>query len=534
MFAFSLANLLLYEAHSDLRLFAGVEDFFVREGATFVQAGAGILLVMAVLTGLVFVLREATRRRLPPPAASGVDVLLLATLVLPAGSVTRDVLQGFRVPVGTSMLIGLAILAVPVGLFLLSRARGARGRLLPALCGLVVVLAPFGGIMVVQTAEVAMHAARLPGEGSRDPGLHAPEAGVPPRRVVWLILDELDEAILTQDRPADVALPAFDAFRGISFVALNATSPSDHTFASIPSLLTGSRLTDSMPERAREFRVQKVGEDTRIPLSSLDTVFSDVAARREQAAIVGWALPYCRMFTDAAVASCHWVEGAFSEPPPQGVLRHALASLAYLWEPVPGPVMRAVHPDYVRYSEAMFIRHEAAHYEELRGRALDVVADERYALVFIHMNVPHPAAGRGFYDRSTSTFSTSLWTGYVDNLVLADQFLASVRDRMQAEGVWDRTAVIISGDHGYRAATWGWRLGYDASGHSILLDGPHDGRHVPFLVKTPRESRSTVYERPMDTIVSRALVAALLAGDVQTAEDVTTFVEASAPSPVAT
>ena len=62
------------------------------------------------------------------------------------------------------------------------------------------------------------------------------------------------------------------------------------------------------------------------------------------------------------------------------------------------------------------------------------------------MAVPHPG---GIYNRSTRTFST-LNATYIDNLALADSYLAHVRSLLKAQGKWDSSAVVIMGDHSWR------------------------------------------------------------------------------------
>src|SRR5262245_40382137 len=56
----------------------------------------------------------------------------------------------------------------------------------------------------------------------------------PPVRVVWVIFDELSQAITFDNRPAGLALPNLDHLKAESFYATCAGSPSDLTEISMP------------------------------------------------------------------------------------------------------------------------------------------------------------------------------------------------------------------------------------------------------------------------------------------------------------
>ena len=88
---------------------------------------------------------------------------------------------------------------------------------------------------------------------------------------------------------------------------------------------------------------------------------------------------------------------------------------------------------------------------------------------------------------------------------------------MQAAGVWDRTALLVSSDH------W-WRR-----------PGAHDPR-VPFLARVPGPGAGggQTYDRPFNTVLSADLALELLEGRLAAPDDVARWIDtrrASSPHP---
>ena len=51
-------------------------------------------------------------------------------------------------------------------------------------------------------------------------------------------------------------------------------------------------------------------------------------------------------------------------------------------------------------------------------------------------------------------FSTK-HTSYVDNLALADRYLAHIRQLLEQNNQWDSSTIIVMGDHSWRTSTYG-------------------------------------------------------------------------------
>ena len=80
---------------------------------------------------------------------------------------------------------------------------------------------------------------------------------------------------------------------------------------------------------------------------------------------------------------------------------------------------------------------------------------------------------------------------------------------MEQAGVWDRTAVLVSADHGWRVSLWRgnpeWTSDDEAASHQ-------DTSVVAFPLKLPGQNSGVTYAERFDTIVTRDLLVEILRG----------------------
>ena len=89
---------------------------------------------------------------------------------------------------------------------------------------------------------------RFPPSTYVEGALARPVAAVPGAvRVVWVIFDELSQAIAFQNRPKGLELPNFDRLRKQSFYATAGEAPGRSTMVSMPALITGLPVLASQP-----------------------------------------------------------------------------------------------------------------------------------------------------------------------------------------------------------------------------------------------------------------------------------------------
>ena len=107
---------------------------------------------------------------------------------------------------------------------------------------------------------------------------------------------------------------------------------------------------------------------------------------------------------------------------------------------------------------------------------------------------------------------------YVDSLALVDRVLGSFMQTLDQSGLADRTALLVSGDHGWRRGVW--RKLPRWTKEDELTQGQDMPPYVPFLLRMPGQHTPLPYPVPFDATLSRKLVHAILAREFRSAEQV--------------
>ncbi len=162
-----------------------------------------------------------------------------------------------------------------------------------------------------------------------------------------------------------------------------------------------------------------------------------------------------------------------------------------------------------------------ADYVEIRDEADRLLADPAIDFVFLHLPLPHP---EGIYDRKRMIFATA-GASYLDNLSLADQYLAHVRLLLEKQHQWDSSVVIVMGDHSWRTELiWkrspGWTLEDEQASHG----GKFDDRPA-FIVKMPMQQNALQMDIPFAAVHTRELLDAVIRSKVETAAELRSWAE---------
>lgn len=320
---------------------------------------------------------------------------------------------------------------------------------------------------------------------------HAPQApATSPRfaeeeatklRVIWLVFDELDERVTFGARPSFLKLPAFDALRARSIRAVNAFPPAGLTFLSVPSMLSGRFLEGAAVREGRGLAVRYQGENTSRPFPDESTLLNELSAGGKRSAVFGWFFPYERMFPDSAVLFSR----SFAFPQTHGFSEQTLgaATLAQL-------KFSFVPPLLWHKNKLLF--------ESLHEAVLSAIRLPATDFVFAHYSVPHAP---GIFDRPTWSRAQAFLQPteeYFGNLPFADGALADILRAIEMSGVGDRTALIVTSDHWWRASATYYR--------SI------DNR-VPLLVSMPDRGSGDFGPR-INLVHCAALVRSIFDGSV--------------------
>jgi hypothetical protein len=331
--------------------------------------------------------------------------------------------------------------------------------------GSATALIPLIGLTFGQSAWIMRNPPPAnPGNGRH---INAATDYVAKKRVVWMVVDELDERVAFSERRGDFKLPELDRFRKeASFVALQAKSPSNETALSIPSMFNG--------QPAKEFH--KLHR----------TIFHELREKNLRTALVGWYIPYCPQI-GAVLEVCEWWPYA---------RQHNSYGEGFL-NIVRGNAISLVESHQLSpFGQTLTNRKHAQQVAELMHVA--TAAASRADLDFVFLHLPHPHSPFIFDPKSgtpTAVPHPPDAPGYYRNLQWADSAFSTIRCEMEKAGLWDRSIVLVTGDHGFRDAA---KLGYE------MRD-----RHVPFMLKTNTALQADP-KAPFETLHTAALLKDLL------------------------
>lgn len=372
-------------------------------------------------------------------------------------------------------------------------------------------------LILVQAARGTL--VKYPHRAYSDGALAASYGSSPARiRVIWIIFDELSQTIAFGNRPPGLELPNLDRLKRDSFYGSSAVAPADSTEISMPSLILGQQVIEARPEGPGVLRVRTTSGNQTLAWSSMPNLFDRARELGFNTALVGWFHPYGRLLNHS-LTQCYWTAGwlnaGVEEPTnPQPLvsaigdrLRLQLAAL-----PLAGH-LPAISP------LVNLRRQKIEQFSWLRDHAVQIVSDPAIGLALIHVPIPHPPA---IYTRTGGRFTAEGRIGYLDSVALVDQTLGQLRRALEQAGLWDRTAVLLSADHGWRTYHWRgnpeWNVEEEAASHE-------DTAGVPFLLKLPGQTSGMVFDQRFNTIVTRQLITGILSGQLTDAATIPGFIE---------
>jgi hypothetical protein len=517
IFCLSLANLLLLHISFGLNSphFIGFRKTPLDPATQLRGLAAGLIAVGCVAAVFWVALRllraNGTRGA---QLAGNAGVLFVLAIAANTWRVSKDL----TLPGNTASLLSpgaMALLAIGglAGVFAFYRWRNLITR---AAFAAVMCLSP---LLAITTATALFKALRPAPASAMADGPVAP--AIPPtnragrQRVVWMIFDELDQRLLFGARPAGISLPEFDALRRQAFHGEAAERPAFMTREAIPSLVFGRTVDEVRNGRAPELLFRFDGAANFQQWTEAPSVFSEARALGWSTAIIGWYMPYCRMFNEQ-VSACAW-EPALSQisqeiPNEVPLARHAGLLLAKSVYYVPFAVrLRIGNPSAAQTQDIAKERANALHeFRSIREKALSWVVDEKFDFVFVHWPVPHSP---GIFTCKTGVVSAEGAGNYMDNLCLADRVLGEVRTALEQARLWDQTTLLVSADHSLRDPKT--ELGYK---------GP-SSPHVPFLMKVAGDNAAVRYERPFNTVASKGILLDVMKGKLRKNADIGAYLD---------
>lgn len=502
LIAFSLANLCFIRTWSEILEYSPADTFYMAAPPSRAQYAAALADVL--LLGLLLFAAASLAHRRGGWVSKVARWAFFGMLLIPLNGI-RELLSrqfpwlranAFRIVSPTAVGFILAAGAALLLVVLILRQRS----LVVNLSRVVLLISPLAllttcraGLGIVRAQDAAFASSPLA------PPL--PDRARQPR-VMLINFDEWDYRLSFEDRLPGLNLPDVDRLRETALFATRVHTASTSTGISIPSMLTGRLTIGSRARGTSELLVRLAGESGWARLDRLPNIFSHARALGLNTAVVGWYLPYCRIFSES-LTSCSWwemprqwnstgssfVANAMNEP--RSWFETSLFSV---------------------FGQSLVETRSSATYSQELEKTLQVAADPHMGLVFVHFGLPHPPYA---YNRQTQRFDlrNSAVNGYWDNLALVDRTVADIRRVMEAAGVWDETTLLITSDHAFRT--------------SRALDGKRDKR-VPFLLKLAGQQQGLELAVPFNNLLVHDLIGEILEQRVSTADQAAAWISAAA------
>ncbi|HEX8985609.1 MAG TPA: hypothetical protein VF767_09265 [Bryobacteraceae bacterium] len=466
-----------------------------------------VLLLAALLLGGLWL----TRRIADPRVTAAARCVLLALMIVPVRNmslqlaVVSEPLAAFHSLFGRTGLLLLAAAGLMAALVWIRRTT----RIIAAF---LLVMSP---LFVFNIANSAWMAYSARGQGFANLSAeHAPAARNPASRVLVILFDELDYRRSFVARPALLHLPELDRLRAESVFANNAYPAQWETLLSIPSMLTGRKVSRAATSGGDNLIL--MSGDSRVPFNTVSTVFSEARADGFRTALAGWWHPYCRVL-GKELDSCLAEPGAGVMAMPQWERPQSLlANMRFdarrqLW------VTPFIHR-YLRTSDVILPGHRDA-YLSIHGRSLSLVADPSFGFVFLHYPIPHLP---GIFDPQKDGFDINVEHPYSGNLALVDRTLRELRAAMERAGTWDSTTVVVTADHPFRVNFLLGALVEDTVGSPL----------VPFIIKLAHEKRGVEYMPRINNRVLHDLALDLLRRHIATEPELLRWLDARSGGPL--
>lgn len=292
----------------------------------------------------------------------------------------------------------------------------------------------------------------------------------------------------------------------------------------MPSLILGEKVTQAIPQGPGELQVRTAAGGGPASWGSMRNVFDAARERGFNTALAGWFHPYGRLL-NRSLTKCYWTAGwlraGIEERSGPQTLTDAMwdrLRLQFAALPLVGH-LPGVFPGIYHRQEKI------DRFRWLRDRSLEIASDPTIGLALIHLPVPHPPA---IYSRASQTLTAEGRIGYLDGVALADRTLGELRQAMERAGVWNRSAVVVSSDHGWRTHLWRgdpeWTPDEETVSHQ-------DTAGVPFLVKLPAQEGSVVYGSRLNTVVTRRMIEAILGGGLTDPKAIPELIERNGAHP---
>ena len=399
-----------------------------------------------------------------------------------------------RVALPDPMILPAAALAgIACGLAF-SRWRVLRDRyiLIPAL--LISVAIPLWFLFATPLRQVVMPSRPTPQVDSEA----LPELENP---VVLIVLDELGTTTLMNEA-REIERSFFPAFHRLSMDSTwyrNATTVSDTTSLAVPALLTGKYPEQRLLPTANEFPENLftlLGEKNPMVVFESTTELCPEELCMNQDA-TSFSERLTALLFDLVVVYGHLTL-------PASLVEERLPPISTTWHGFATSALDEGQPDSEGTIEDPV--------SKVRRFMRSIRRAKRPALYYLHADLPHipwrytPAGKRYAFSHARHAFglskgiwSTDTWGSaqgfqrHVLQTMFVDGLLAEILDKLEGAGLYDRSMIILTSDHGISFRPGDHRRSLSDTNYQDLIS-------VPLLVKLPHQKEGSVSDRNVELI----------------------------------
>ena len=367
-------------------------------------------------------------------------------------------------------------------------------------------------------------------------------AGIAPTPIVFVVFDELPVThLMDESGEIDAHMyPNFARLARASHWFRNATATADHTHVALPSILSGKYPNGATLPTLRDhpdnlFTLLAPAYDLRVREAITELSPSRAGDSRP------WLARMRSLFLDSVIVYLHVITpGAWTRGLPD--ITHGWGDFGHSPKPAKagesgaaGPFGAGIHKLVALAMERMAEDRAAL----FRQFVAEIEEGEGARLHFLHVLLPHlpwtylpsghtyPPGGSvpGLSGERWGAEEWPVWQGLQRHLLqlrFVDSLVGELLDRLEGTGVYDRSLLIVTSDHGVSFKPGGSRRYIDDGNFDEIMP-------VPLFIKVPGQREGTVDDRNVMSVDILPTIAAVLNTRIPWTVDGSSVLDGSAP-----
>jgi len=318
-------------------------------------------------------------------------------------------------------------------------------------------------------------------------------------KVIWIIFDEWDQYLTFEKRDKNIYLPTIDKFKENYFSASAVHQIAENTPLSLSSYINGYVTKNFKITGHNKIKLEFYNKPS-VLWGEEASIFSKLNSKKINSSVVGWFLPYDRVFEKHIVRTEYYSDKKMVFKAIRQI--YTDLNLFYLLRPINKLSFQKI-PKLQEHINKIVLKKGSILFKEISASAKEVLTDPKINFCFLHFSIPHPPI---IFDRNTKKISTTL-NSYSDQLMLVDKTIENIQNILIESDMWDSSTLILTSDHWFRPSLWN-------SFPELISISENDKKNaaerknslVPLLIKMPYQKQTISYDKPFNAIVLHNLV----------------------------